>query len=209
MCWAAVAGVAMAGSSIYSGISQSQANKANARQFDLQAQAANEAAAETDRASNVAVESAGIARATAAANEARQRTVSRVQMGARRVGVGASGFTTEGSPGDVMDFETEQAELDALTIRYSGEIEARDYIEQARSYRAQAKQQRYGAQQAGMAAKQSRTQATAALIGGFLGAGSSLLSSGVKNGWLGGGGGDAPLGPKPGGYVSIGGGEKA
>jgi hypothetical protein len=142
MCIPWVVAAASAAASLYSGMSQGASARGNANQLDAAASAATDAAA---------------------ANEARQRTANRVRLGARRAAVGASGFETEGSPGDVMEFETAQAELDALTIRYGGQV-------QAQQYRTQAKAQ--------------RRAATSYEIGGLLGAGSSILSDGAKLGWF-------------------------
>jgi hypothetical protein len=145
MCLPYLAMAAMAASSLYSGVSQGAAARGNANQLDAAAGAAVDAAA---------------------ANEARQRTANRVRMGQRRTATGASGFTTEGSAGDVMEFEAAQAELDALTIRYGGAV-------QAQNYRTLAKAQ--------------RRAATSFEIGGLLGAGGSILAGGARQGWFDGG----------------------
>jgi hypothetical protein len=64
------------------------------------------------------------ARQQAAEEERRARVMSRKQIGQSRASIGASGIQLEGSPLDVLEESAATAELDALTIRHSGEVKA-------------------------------------------------------------------------------------
>lgn len=78
---------------------------------------------------NAAVErqNAQISLQNAAEAEKRFRRMSRKRMGAARAARGASGVTLEGSALDALAESAMQEELDALTIRYQGELRARDH----------------------------------------------------------------------------------
>jgi hypothetical protein len=164
MCWMVAAAALQAGTALFAGAQQRDAYKANASALEQAGRDADTAASQ--------------ARDAAAANEQRQRTVNRLQQGQRRVAIGASGFTSDGSQGDVLEFEVAQGELDALTIRYGGEVEAQRYIQQANQYRS--------------AARQSRKQASSAMLGAVLNAGTTLLGAGQRAGWFGAGPEKAP-----------------
>lgn len=68
-----------------------------------------------------------LVRQWAAESERRFRRMSKKRMGSMRAAAGASGFTMSGSALDAMYDSAMQEELDALTIRYQGEIEARSH----------------------------------------------------------------------------------
>ena len=82
---------------------------------------------------------ATIARQNAAEAERRFRRMSKKRMGSMRAARGASGLALDGSALDAMADSAMQEELDALTIRYQGEIKARSHEANARLARQQAK----------------------------------------------------------------------
>jgi hypothetical protein len=95
-----------------------------------------------------------LARQKAAEDERVFRTQTRRKMGEMRAAIGASGVTTEGSPFEVLEDSAAQAEMDALRIRYSGEMQATNFM-------ADAQLQRY--------------QGSASQTGSYFGAAGSLL----------------------------------
>lgn len=72
----------------------------------------------------VAENNATLARQQAAAQEEQHRRLARRQLGQMRAAYGASGVTMEGSPLDILAQSAKDAELDALNIRYGGELKA-------------------------------------------------------------------------------------
>ncbi|HEX7005583.1 MAG TPA: hypothetical protein VF274_00460 [Alphaproteobacteria bacterium] len=104
----------------------------------------------------VARRNADIARANAAADAARQKQRGALLAGRQRAAAGASGITAEGSPLDVMADSAIASELDALTTRYRGELQARAY---------------------GQDATLQDMRGDAAQTAGYIGAGAALLSS--------------------------------
>lgn len=100
---------------------------------------------------------AAIARDQTAAEITRQRREARRVQGATRAAYGASGVTMEGSPLDVLEDSASQAELDALTLQYRGELRARGYEE------AGARAQLEGDQQA----RAGRMQAIGSLVSAY------------------------------------------
>lgn len=107
----------------------------------------------------VAERNAVISRQQAAANEAAQRRDAFRAMGRIRAGYGAAGVATEGTPLDVLEDSAAEAELDALNIRYKGEIAAMGYESEAQL---------------------QKTRAKSALVTGVFNAGSALLSGGAQ-----------------------------
>ncbi len=72
-------------------------------------------------------------REIAADEERKQRTLGRKALGDIRTTYGASGVqTTTGSALDVLEESARNVELDALNIRYQGELQARSLFEDAR-----------------------------------------------------------------------------
>jgi hypothetical protein len=67
---------------------------------------------------------AQISRQNAAIEEEKQRRQGDLRLGSMRAGYGASGVAIEGSPLDILEQSAAQEELDALTIRYRGELGA-------------------------------------------------------------------------------------
>lgn len=105
-------------------------------------------AARLERAATQAEQDAAIA-------ERRQREAFGRSFAQRRARLGRAGVTVSGSPLDTFDDLIEGEEVDAATLRRSGEIRARDYRHQAVRQRAAAEE---------------------AEASGFLNAGRSLMS---------------------------------
>lgn len=80
-----------------------------------------------------------ISRQNAAFEEQRFRRMSRKRLGEMTAGFGASGFTIGGSALVAIADSAAQEELDALTIRYQGELKAVGYGESAALDRSRAK----------------------------------------------------------------------
>lgn len=119
----------------------------------------NAAAASANYNARVAENNAIAVRQQAAADEARQRRLAAKRSGSLVAGYGATGVTVEGSPLDIMEESAMQEELDALTIRYNGELAASNFMATA-----------------GM----ERARASNARTSGYMGAGTALLMTGAK-----------------------------
>jgi hypothetical protein len=104
---------------------------------------------------------AQIARQQAAAEEEKHRRLTYMRQGAARAAYGASGVSIEGSPLDILEQSAAQEELDALNIRYRGEI---------------------GAQSAEGQADLSLMRGESAMSAGYMGAGSSILLGAARAG---------------------------
>jgi hypothetical protein len=100
------------------------------------------------------------------ANEEEQRRKSAMQLGEQRAGLLQAGIGADGSASDVIGQSTSNAELDALNIRYQGQLQANNYANQSLMEDAQS----------GAALKSASNQEQA----GYIGAASSLLSGGSK-----------------------------
>lgn len=74
----------------------------------------------------------------AAQEERRQRVQSARTLGAARAAAAAGGVAVSGSALDVLADTRGQAEIDALTIRYEGQVKADSYLEDARQQGARA-----------------------------------------------------------------------
>ena len=107
----------------------------------------------------VAENNATAARQSAAYEEARQREKVQAQQGQARANAGASGLQFTGSPLDVIAQNAENAELDSLAIRDGGTLRSNAYQAQAAGDRA---------------------AADAAELGGFVGAGTAVLTGTYK-----------------------------
>lgn len=119
-----------------------------------------------------------IARQQAGAEEEKQRRLTYMRQGAANAAYGASGVAMEGSPLDILEQSAAQEELDALNIRYRGEI---------------------GAQSAEGQAELSRMRGSAAAQAGMMGAGSAILMGAAKavSAYKGGTGGGNPASGYP------------
>ena len=87
----------------------------------------------------IAERNALLSRRQAAMNEAAQRKDAYRAMGRIRAGYSAAGVTLEGTPLDVLEDSAAEAELDALNIRYKGELSAIGYQGEAGLQRMRAK----------------------------------------------------------------------
>lgn len=100
-------------------------------------------------------QNARIAKRKAEADEAKFRRGARFRAGLTRANVAASGIGIEGSPLDIIEDQAVSSELDALNIRFQGLIDESRFLSEASLDRFRAKQ---------------------ATIGGFVGAGTALLT---------------------------------
>ena len=126
----------------------------------------------------VAQRQAQAAKMQAQFEEDRLRDKAARTMGSARAAYGKSGVLMEGSPLDVMAQSATDAEMDALALRWGGNLRANNYRAQARM---------------------DESEGNAALWGGFARAGTSLLTGASKWGgktglastgsreWMGGG----------------------
>lgn len=131
-------GAVQAVGSIVQGNAANAAAKANAAALEQQAEAENRAAG---------------------AREETQRRQNRQFLGAQRAALAQAGIGVEGSAYDIARQSAINAELDALNIRYEGQLRSNKLRNEAKITRFEGKQ---------------------AKIGGYLGAGASILS-GVSN----------------------------
>lgn len=118
MAWAAAASAAVGAYSAYQG---GQTAKANARS---QQDAANYNA-------EIAAQNAAVARQQASAREEAQRRQARQVLGEQRAALSQAGIGLAGSAADVYGASANAAELDALNIRYEGELDARGLLAQS------------------------------------------------------------------------------
>jgi hypothetical protein len=118
----------------------------------------------------VARQNADIARTNAEADSEKQERQGRLLAGRQRAAAGASGTTPEGSPLEVMADSALESELDALTTRYRGELQARSY---------------------GQDATLQGMRGDAAQTAGYIGAGTALLTGAKGLDW------DSLLTPAP------------
>jgi len=149
----------MAASAVVGAISAMDSADASASNYNAQAQAAQTNA-------TIARNNASGAQRAANANEEASRRKSAYALSQQRAAIGQSGVAFEGSPLDVLGTSAGNAELDALNIRYQGQLQATNYLNQGLMQEAQAG-----------AAQQSASNAEDA---GTLGAATSLLSGGAK-----------------------------
>lgn len=117
-----------------------------------QGQAANSAAKYN---AAVAGQRATAAKQQAAADMDKKRRDTVRRLGSIRAAYGASGVTLEGSPLDVLAESAANAELDVLTIKYKGDLEATGYGNEATLETARGQQAR---------------------TAGYMGAGAALLT---------------------------------
>lgn len=137
-----------------------QANAASAS-YQSQQAAANYNATIMDQ-------NARIERDQANAREEAQRREARQILGAQRAAFSQSGVGLGGSAADVMEQSATNAELDALTMRYEGEMKARGLM-------ASAEAERYQGRAAG-------ANASAAMRAGYMGAVGSILGGAASYG---------------------------
>lgn len=107
----------------------------------------------------VAEQNAAAARQQAALDESTSRKKSAMVIGSIRARAAANTGDVGGSALDVLADSAGEAELEALTLRYAGEVKAR---------------------QSESEAKLQRQRGESAFIGGFIGAGTALLKGGAR-----------------------------
>lgn len=91
-----------------------------------------------ERNAMVAEQQAGLAEKRGALAEEESRTRSKLALGTIRTRVGKSGVLLEGSPLESYLESVKQAELDALTKRYGGQLESFGFQQRAGAERLQA-----------------------------------------------------------------------
>lgn len=146
----------IAGASAYGAIQQGNQNRAALQQQADQAQ----------RDRDAQINQARVARQQAGADEEAQRREARQLLATQRAAIGQAGIGTGGTPGLLMEDSEMQAELDALNIRYGGEQQAANLLNQAN--------------ESGISSKILRGNASQAARSGYLKAGAGLLSSGAS-----------------------------
>jgi hypothetical protein len=107
-----------------------------------------------DYNAQVAEQNAVQAIALSAQQERQQRIIGRKAIGDIKAGFGASGLSMEGSATDVLAESMAAAEMDALTVRYGGQVKSTNFKNDA---------------------MMSRYNATAARAGGQVGAAATVL----------------------------------
>jgi hypothetical protein len=101
--------------------------------------AGGQAAAAAEGQANIAAQNAKTAQMQASAREEMQRRSSALQLGEQRAGAAQSGFdSSSGSFGDLQGDSAGNAELDALTTRYSGQLQSLSLQNEAAGLRRQA-----------------------------------------------------------------------
>lgn len=150
---AAAAPFIVAGLSAYSAYSQGQA----------QAQAAEQQAAAARRNEQLLQQQARVAREQAGAEEEAQRKQARALLATQRAAMAQAGIGAGGTVGLLAEDSALQAELDALNIRYGGELRASGLLNEA--------------QNAGLESKILKKNASQARKSAIIGAGTSMLSS--------------------------------
>jgi len=114
----------------------------------------------------IAAQNAQVARQQANAREEAQRRHARQVLGDQRAALAESGVGLSGSSADIYRQSAANAELDALNIRYEGELAARGLL-------AQSELDRYGG-------RVDRSNAKGAKRAGTLDAATTLLTGGSK-----------------------------
>ena len=107
-------------------------------------------------------------RAVASQQEDEQRRRARAVIGSQAAAGAQSGVANTGSQALSLEDSATQAELDALNIRYEGQMRSRATELQAQGFDQQAEMSR-------MASSQAKRNATASRIGGYIGAGTAML----------------------------------
>jgi hypothetical protein len=149
---AVVAGVAAAGSSMMAGAQQRQVGAAQARALEMEA---------------------SVARRQAGMEEEALRRDTQRQFGELRAAGGQAGLLDSVTFGDVYKQAATAAELDALSLAYQGETQARGLLTEARITRA-----------ARPSWTQIALQSASAGMGGYAGAGGTLPSRSPRSSQL-------------------------
>lgn len=116
----------------------------------------NAAAGAANTNAGVLDQNAGIELAQAGQREEAKRRETRLILGKQRAAVAQAGGGMGGSAADVMQQSSANAEMDALTLRYEGEL-------RARGLRQEAAAERYAGK---VAKRQSRFEAVSSVLSG-------------------------------------------
>ncbi len=161
--------------------SQYQQGRAQEAQYNAQAQAA-------DVNARIARQNAETVAQQAGAREDLQRKQARQVIGRQLAATAESGVHLNGTAGDLLEESMGNAELDALNIRYEGEVNRTGLLNQANMFDYEAKINRGNAKQA---RRQANVSAATTLLsggyqlgkaGGFSGFGGSFSGTGISSG---------------------------
>lgn len=119
-------------------------------------------------------QNARLARQQAGSREEQQRRQARQILGQQRAALAQAGIGMMGSALDIEEQSAVRAEMDALTIAYEGELQAKGLL-------AAAQQDLFQGQMASAAGKNAQTAS-------YISAGASLLSGAAQYGYFRGGG---------------------
>jgi hypothetical protein len=142
-------------STVFSAIGAIQQANSQSAAYKSQKQASDYNAA-------VLTQNAANERAAANQREEAQRREARMILGSQRAAFAQAGTGLGGSAADVMEQSSTDAELDALTLRYEGDMRARGMM-------AQAEGERFQGRVAGYNAKQAKTAGYMDAVGSILG----------------------------------------
>lgn len=146
-----------------------------------QIQAGQQARAAGERNAQILEQRAAAQREQTAFNEERTRARNRRAAALARVGLATSGVAATGTPLSVAGADREEMELDALTVRWQGELEAQESLNEAETQRFLGRQ----------AASRGVMGAIGTLATGALSAGGVAYKAGMLN--FGNGGGVSTL----------------
>lgn len=164
---AAVASAAVAAYGAYSSAeAQAQSQRNQAKAMDYQAQIDERNAVIADQNATSTLEQAN-------AREEQMRRNARRNEGQAMAAIGQSGTGYDGSNLAMLEQNAVNAELDALNIRYEGDQQAKGLAVTADNSRMQSQLDK-------MNASQLRANANSTMTGGYLSAGSMLLSATSK-----------------------------
>lgn len=147
------------GSSLFGAFGQYQQGQEQAANLKTQSRIAS-------RNAQLLRTQAATARQQAGLDEEAQRRDARRFLGTQRAAVGQAGIGYGGSVADLLEDSAVQAELDALNIRYGGELQATDILNQANMSDTEA--------------RILKANAKSAKRAGVMGAATSLLQSGAQ-----------------------------
>lgn len=160
-------GVLVAASTAMTAVGTIQQGQAAASQANAQQQAQQYNAI-------VKKQNAALARQQAGAREEQQRRGARQVLGQQRAALAQAGIGEGGSALDIEEQSAVRAELDALTIAYEGELQAKGLL-------ASAQQDIYQGEVAAAAGENAKTAS-------YISAGSSILSGAASYGYYSSGG---------------------
>ena len=168
--------IGMAASAAVSAVGAIQQGQAQKASYDSQAQANEYNAKVQENNAIYARNNADSANQQASAKEELQRRRFAAVQGQANAGVAQSGTGFGGSNADVLKQNAINAELDALNIRYEGDLQSKGLMQTASNNEAQAGLDRFQASAA-------RQNGDNAVTGSYLSAGSNLLAGATKYGY--------------------------